>query len=362
MSEQSGVQVVVRLRPMSERELKGNTLPVVTASTEKKEVTVIKGSGARTLRSTFAFDDVFTSFSTQKEVFDQTLAPVIGDVLNGYESTVFAYGQTGTGKTHTMEGDLNVSEDRGVIPRAAFDVFRRLRADDAYVEFDVSASFLEIYNEELCDLLVDCDFEDLASVKAKSKELRLVEDQTGAGKKKGRGVFVMGLTEERVQTPEDVLTLMARASERRRVGETKMNKQSSRSHCVFTMSVRSRRVLPDGSHMECAGKLHMVDLAGSECAKSAGGGDLDQARERERKNINQSLLTLGRVITLLKSGGKAKGERTGSSVRPITNTPLPFFLPAPTGSSTSRSSLLFALTAAMSSRSQSTSRSHSSSL
>ena len=313
MTERSGIQVVVRLRPMSERELKGNTLPVVTASTEKKEVTVIKGSGARTLRSTFAFDDVFTSFSTQKEVFDQTLAPVIGDVLAGYESTVFAYGQTGTGKTHTMEGNLEVSADRGVIPRAAFDVFRRLRADDAYVDFDVRASFLEIYNEELCDLLVDCDVDDIAAVKAKSKELRLVEDSGGPGapgKKKGRGVFVMGLTEERVESPEDVLTLMARAAERRKVGETKMNKQSSRSHCVFTMSVRSRRVLTDGSHMECAGKLHMVDLAGSECAKSAGGeGGADAARERERKNINQSLLTLGRVITLLKNGGKAKGER-----------------------------------------------------
>ena len=187
MTERSGIQVVVRLRPMSERELKGNTLPVVTASTEKKEVTVIKGSGARTLRSTFAFDDVFTSFSTQKEVFDQTLAPVIGDVLAGYESTVFAYGQTGTGKTHTMEGNLEVSADRGVIPRAAFDVFRRLRADDSYVDFDVRASFLEIYNEELCDLLVDCDLDDIAAVKAKSKELRLVEDSGGpgaAGKKK----------------------------------------------------------------------------------------------------------------------------------------------------------------------------------
>ena len=105
---------------------------------------------------------------------------------------------------------------------------------------------------------------------------------------------------------------MARASDRRKVGETKMNKQSSRSHCVFTMSVRTRKALPDGSHMECAGKLHMVDLAGSECAKAAGGpsgSDLDVSRERERKNINQSLLTLGRVITLLKNGGKAKGER-----------------------------------------------------
>ena len=308
MVEQSGIQVVVRLRPMSERELKGNALPVVTASTEKKEVTVIKGTGARTLRNTFAFDNVFTSFSSQKEVFDQTLAPVIDDVLGGYESTVFAYGQTGTGKTHTMEGDIADSAERGVIPRAAFDVFARL-ADESYVEHSVSASFLEIYNEELCDLLQDVDVEDVAAIKAKSKELRLVEDPS-TPKRKGRGVFVMGLTEETVTNPQDVLELMRRAADRRQVGETKMNKQSSRSHCVFTLSVQSKRRLADGSQMECSGKLHMVDLAGSECAKSAGGdAEKDAGRERERKNINQSLLTLGRVITLLKAGGKAKGER-----------------------------------------------------
>ena len=238
-------------------------------------------------------------------MFEQTLAPVIGDVLSGYESTVFAYGQTGTGKTHTMEGVITDAELRGVIPRAAFDVFRRL-SDDSYVEHAVSASFLEIYNEEMCDLLLDCDLDDVAAVKARSKELRLVEDPS---KKKGRGVFVMNLTEEPVNSPEDVLALMQRAAARRQVGETKMNKQSSRSHCVFTMNVSSKRRLPDGSTMECSGKLHMVDLAGSECAKSAGGSDLDPSRERERKNINQSLLTLGRVITLLKAGGKAKGER-----------------------------------------------------
>ena len=307
MAEQSGIQVVVRLRPMSQRELKGNTLPVVTASTDKKEVTVIKGTGARTLRNTYAFDNVFTSFSTQKEVFDSTLAPVISDVLGGYESTVFAYGQTGTGKTHTMEGDINSSENRGVIPRAAFDVFRRL-ADDSYIESKVTASFLEIYNEELGDLLCDVDFNDLTALQQKQKQLRLVEDP-GTATKKGRGIYVMNLTEEPVECPEDVLKLMARASERRAVGETKMNKHSSRSHCVFTLRVESKRVLPDGNMMETVGKLHMVDLAGSECAKSAGGADVDPARERERKNINQSLLTLGRVITLLKAGGKAKGER-----------------------------------------------------
>jgi kinesin family protein 11 len=172
MAEQSGIQVVVRLRPMSQRELKGNTLPVVTASTDKKEVTVIKGTGARTLRNTYGFDNVFTSFSTQKEVFDSTLAPVISDVLGGYESTVFAYGQTGTGKTHTMEGDINSSENRGVIPRAAFDVFRRL-ADDSYVESKVTASFLEIYNEELGDLLCDVDLNDLTALQQKQKQLRL---------------------------------------------------------------------------------------------------------------------------------------------------------------------------------------------
>ena len=243
MAEESNIQVVVRLRPMSERELKGNTLPVVTASTEKKEICVIKGAGARTLRNTFAFDNVFTSFSTQREVFEQTLAPVIGDVLSGYESTVFAYGQTGTGKTHTMEGVITDAELRGVIPRAAFDVFRRL-SDDSYVEHAVSASFLEIYNEEMCDLLLDCDLDDVATVKARSKDLRLVEDPS---KKKGRGVFVMNLTEEPVNSPEDVLALMQRAAARRQVGETKMNKQSSRSHCVFTMNVSSKRRLGGGN-------------------------------------------------------------------------------------------------------------------
>ena len=228
------------------------------------------------MRSTFAFDDVFTSFSTQKEVFDQTLAPVIGDVLAGYESTVFAYGQTGTGKTHTMEGNLEVSADRGVIPRAAFDVFRRLRADDAYVEFDVRASFLEIYNEELCDLLVDCDLDDIASVKAKSKELRLVEDSGGPGapgKKKGRGVFVMGLTEERVAIARgrpDVDGARLRAPKGWR-------DQDEQAELAVALRVHHERPEParfDGRVAHgVRGKLHMVDLAGSECAKSAGGGD-----------------------------------------------------------------------------------------
>mmetsp|Transcript_26225 Transcript_26225/g.61716 ORF Transcript_26225/g.61716 Transcript_26225/m.61716 type:complete len:122 (+) Transcript_26225:174-539(+) len=95
------VQVVVRLRPLNEREKKYGTLPVLSASTANKTVTVIKGKGDRQARSSYSFDRVFTAFSTQHDVFEQSIQPVLDDVLMGYESTVFAYGQTGTGKTHT---------------------------------------------------------------------------------------------------------------------------------------------------------------------------------------------------------------------------------------------------------------------
>lgn len=121
-----------------------------------------------------------------------------------------------------------------------------------------------------------------------------------------------GLTEKQVNTAEDVLKLMQKAQQQRIVGETKMNKASSRSHCLFTIQVNGKIALIDGDgDMEFNGKLHMVDLAGSECAKSASLGNDKScpdsaARERERMNINRSLLTLGRVITTLKERSEGK--------------------------------------------------------
>jgi kinesin family protein 11 len=150
----SSVQVVVRLRPLNEKEKKYGTLPVISASTNDKTVTVIKGTGYRQARSSFSFDNVFTAFSTQEEVFNETLKPVIKDVMRGYESTVFAYGQTGTGKTHTMEGDLSNEAEHGIIPRSARAIFETLKSPD-YQSYTVTCSYLEIYNEELCDLLSD---------------------------------------------------------------------------------------------------------------------------------------------------------------------------------------------------------------
>ena len=185
---------------------------------------------------------------------------------------VFAYGQTGTGKTHTMEGDLSNDDLKGVIPRAVEAIFERLH-DKKYASFSVTASYLEIYNEELTDLLVEeaplvtprGGFGNGSNKADASSKLQLVEE---APKKQGeRGsVSVRNLSNNKVEKSEDVLSLIKRAQERRRVGETKMNKHSSRSHCVFTLTVSSTRPTSDGGSMECSGKLHLVDLAGSECS------------------------------------------------------------------------------------------------
>eukprot|EP01082_Thalassiosira_pseudonana_P000333 g215.t1 g215 contig1:513216-517095(-) len=288
----SNIQVVVRLRPMNETERRHGTLPVVTAKTQDRIVTVIKGKGKKQMKYAYSFDNVFTAFSTQEEVFEETVKPVICDVMRGFESTVFAYGQTGTGKTHTMEGSLSSPEYYGVIPRSAQAIFEHLKQPQ-YKEQVVTCSYLEIYNEELRDLLDDSG--------SKSR-LEIMEGKDGT--------FCRGLTERQVNSAADVLNLMQKAQHSRIIGETKMNKASSRSHCLFTIQVHGKIALIDGDgDMEFNGKLHMVDLAGSECAKSAGNDKTTPdaaARERERMNINRSLLTLGRVITTLKERSENK--------------------------------------------------------
>jgi len=289
---------------MNDWEKKAGTVPAATASTERKEVAVVRmlGGGTRQVRSTFHFDDVLTSFSNQNEVFSSTLEPLIGEVLAGFETTAFAYGQTGTGKTYTMEGDLESDEGRGMVPRAADSVFRELQRPE-YLDYTVTVSYLEIYNEELCDLLAP-----------QHAQPKLDLKDVGSG----RGVCCMGLSEVRVAGVDDILKLVALAQERRRVAETRVNARSSRSHSIFTMKVRCRRMAVGGvGELENVGKLHLVDLAGSENAKKAsqtfgdengvpaGGGGRpahSPEEERERRNINQSLLTLGRVIQALREG------------------------------------------------------------
>lgn len=166
-----------------------------------------------------------------------------------------------------MEGNLNSPDDYGVIPRAAQSIFEALRKPE-YSSARVSCSYLEIYNEDLGDLLADDSAQggnsyppEFSSSRVKKAKLEIMEGNNGP--------FCRGLTEKVVQNAVDVLNLMQGAQERRKVGETKMNKASSRSHCIFTIKINAIKRLPDGSSFDFSGKLHMVDLAGSEGAKKA---------------------------------------------------------------------------------------------
>jgi kinesin family protein 11 len=280
---------------MSELEKRTGVVPVVTASSERKEVSMVRHVGGQTRqqRQSFNFDEVLTSFSTQAEVFDSTLRPLINEVLSGYEATAFAYGQTGTGKTHTMEGDIDCEEGRGLVPRAAAAILEKL-SNPEFKDWSIHVSYLEIYNEELGDLLAAADG---------GRKLEIMET--------GRGICCNGLQEVAVSSIEEILDLVRVAQEKRCVAETRMNERSSRSHTIFMLKVRCRRSVKLGMDMgelENVGKLHLVDLAGSECAKHVASAQNDshqrQARfveeERERRSINQSLLTLGRVIAALR--------------------------------------------------------------
>ena len=167
------------------------------------------------------------------------------------------------------------------------------------VDFHVTCSYLELYKEELADLLVNNDTSD-----NNNNKITILQSKQG-------GIECHGLSQHPVQSADEILQLMKQAQEKRHVSETQMNKRSSRSHCIFTMKITTRQRQNDASAddqeeewVETHGKLHLVDLAGSESAKTAtlktSGAREQAAREQERRSINKSLLTLGRVITCLK--------------------------------------------------------------
>ena len=222
------------------------------------------------------------------------------------------YHYLGTGKTHTMEGDLASPENYGVIPRAAEHIFDKIN-DPSYISSAVLISCLEIYNEELRDLLTEDE--------SPQKKLEIIEGGNDVG------VICKGLIEKEVTSVADMLSVMKLAQNQRITGETNMNRKSSRSHCVFTINVSTEKKFSDGRVNETRGKLHLVDLAGSESAKTAAIGKADDAsyrqrasyreRGRERSNINKSLLTLGRVIVML-------NEQCNVKKRPSTPIRIPY--------------------------------------
>lgn len=208
-------------------------------------------------------------------------------MLAGFNCTIFAYGQTGTGKTYTMSGDMSdtlglLSDAAGIIPRVLQSLFNQLELDDT--ESCVKCSFIELYNEELRDLLQNDD----------GNKLKIYDDNS----RKGHATTVVqGMEERHIQNAAEGIKRLQEGSVRRQVAATKCNDLSSRSHTVFTITVHVKKPGENGGEdYLCAGKLNLVDLAGSENIQRSGA---ENKRAAEAGLINKSLLTLGRVINAL---------------------------------------------------------------
>uniref|UniRef100_A0A7N6BBG8 Kinesin-like protein n=1 Tax=Anabas testudineus TaxID=64144 RepID=A0A7N6BBG8_ANATE len=263
------IKVMCRFRPLNSSEVtRGDRfIPKFQA-----EDTVVIAS------KPYMFDRVFPSNTTQEQVYNACAQKIVKDVLEGYNGTIFAYGQTSSGKTHTMEGNLHDTDSMGIIPRIVQDIFNYIYSMDENLEFHIKVSYFEIYLDKIRDLL------DVSKT-----NLSVHED-------KNRVPYVKGCTERFVCSPEEVMDTIDEGKSNRHVAVTNMNEHSSRSHSIFLINVKQENTQTE---QKLSGKLYLVDLAGSEKVSKTGaeGAVLDEA-----KNINKSLSSLGNVISALAEG------------------------------------------------------------
>lgn len=264
------------------------------ASTKTESIEVVQtsesslsGSDKQITKNTpFSFDKVFPPTTTQEQVFEE-ISQLVQSVLDGYRVCIFAYGQTGSGKTFTMEGPPGINGSStiddpismGMIPRAVMQIFQssqQLKSNGW--EFTIEASFLEIYNETIYDLLA-------TEKNNKKLDIRHIPNTNKT--------IVQDLTTVPVSCTDQVFKLLRRASENRTIGETQCNERSSRSHSVFILQLKGENSL---TTEKCEGQLNLVDLAGSERLSQSGSTG---ERLKETQAINKSLSSLGDVIMAL---------------------------------------------------------------
>ncbi|CAK7215418.1 Kinesin-related motor protein [Sporothrix bragantina] len=290
LAEETNINVVVRCRGRNEREVRENSAVVVNTDGAKgKTIELMMGPNALS-NKTYNFDRVFSPAADQGMIFDDVVKPILDEMLSGFNCTIFAYGQTGTGKTYTMSGDMSetlglLTDAAGIIPRVLQALFNKLNADEN--DSIVRCSFIELYNEELRDLLsVETDT-------GGSSKLKIYDDNS----RKGHATTVVqGMEERHIASAADGIKRLQEGSVRRQVAATKCNDLSSRSHTVFTITVHTKHVTETGEDFFNTGKLNLVDLAGSENIQRSGA---ENKRAAEAGLINKSLLTLGRVINAL---------------------------------------------------------------
>ncbi|XP_005593920.2 chromosome-associated kinesin KIF4A [Macaca fascicularis] len=275
------VRVALRCRPLVPKEISEGCQ--MCLSFVPGEPQVVVGTD-----KSFTYDFVFDPSTEQEEVFNTAVAPLIKGVFKGYNATVLAYGQTGSGKTYSMGGAYTAEQENeptvGVIPRVIQLLFKEIDKKSDF-EFTLKVSYLEIYNEEILDLL--CPSREKA-------QINIREDPK-------EGIKIVGLTEKTVLVALDTVSCLEQGNNSRTVASTAMNSQSSRSHAIFTISIEQRKKSDKNSSFRS--KLHLVDLAGSERQKKT---KAEGDRLKEGININRGLLCLGNVISALgddKKGG-----------------------------------------------------------
>ncbi|KAB8256482.1 kinesin motor domain-containing protein [Aspergillus pseudonomiae] len=249
----------------------------------------------------YYYDNVFSPNEHNAKVYDSAAKRLVRRVMEGYHGTVFAYGMTGTGKTFSMQG---TATSPGVIPLAITDIFSFIR-ETPHREFLLRVSYLEIYNEKIHDLL---------SASASGSGLPLQQEEIKLREDSKRGVYATPLKEEIVQSPTQLLRVIARGDHARRTGSTQFNARSSRSHAVVQIVVESRERVPTGATQDRrsgiapggvrVSTLSLIDLAGSERAAD------DKERRTEGAHINKSLLTLGTIISRLSETKDKAGNPT----------------------------------------------------
>ncbi|CAN8010889.1 unnamed protein product, partial [Ixodes pacificus] len=278
---QESVKVVVRCRPMNAREKEEKCQTIVSIDGSAGQCSLLNPADRGAPPKCFTFDGAYDVDSTTEQIYFDIVYPIVESVSEGYNGTVFAYGQTGCGKSFSMQGCRlpQQSKQKGIIPRAFEHIFEAIAAADAS-KYLVHASYLEIYNEDIRDLLADDP----------KKKVDLKEHPD-------KGVYVPGLSLHPVQDVQSCEAVMERGWKNRSVGATLMNADSSRSHSVFTIHLEQMELT--GRKCIRSGKLNLVDLAGSERqAKTGATGE----RLREATKINLSLSALGNVISALVDG------------------------------------------------------------
>ncbi|KAJ4829159.1 hypothetical protein Tsubulata_032718 [Turnera subulata] len=278
------VQVIIRLRPLSSSEI---SVQGHSKCVRQESCQTITWTGHP--ESRFTFDLVADEGVSQEKLFKVAGMPMVDNCMGGYNSCMFAYGQTGSGKTHTMLGDIEEGTRRhsvncGMTPRVFEYLFTRIQKEkdvrkDEKIRYTCKCSFLEIYNEQILDLL-----------DPSSTNLQIREDVK-------KGVYVENIKEIEVSSARDVIQQLVQGAANRKVAATNMNRASSRSHSVFTCIIESKWESQGVIHHRFA-RLNLVDLAGSERQKSSGA---EGERLKEATNINKSLSTLGSLLFTLDS-------------------------------------------------------------